>query len=207
MKPDHGLTRTELRRIAEEFQSERDAAKRDVMRAFDERNVALDRATAAETSLARVTAEREALAAAMPSEGADAALAYAAERTARMEAERQLSEARAERDEARNTDWYTQCRQAREMVAGLHREARDWRGRAEAAECRLSEARADAERLDWLIAGAAYRFDDRTEDKQAVALCLGSGVAFPEGVRAAIDSAKSQNTTGSADALDGGGQP
>jgi hypothetical protein len=42
------LTRTELRRIAEEFKSERDAAKRDAMRAFDERNIALDRATAAE---------------------------------------------------------------------------------------------------------------------------------------------------------------
>jgi hypothetical protein len=35
------LTRTELRRIAEEFKSERDAAKRDAMRAFDERNVLL----------------------------------------------------------------------------------------------------------------------------------------------------------------------
>jgi hypothetical protein len=35
------LSNTELRRIAEEFMSERDAAKRDTMRAFDERDIAL----------------------------------------------------------------------------------------------------------------------------------------------------------------------
>lgn len=36
------LTRTELRRIAEEFKTERDAAKRDTLRAFDERNILLN---------------------------------------------------------------------------------------------------------------------------------------------------------------------
>lgn len=36
------LTRTELRRIADEFKSERDAAKRDAMRAFEERDLLLN---------------------------------------------------------------------------------------------------------------------------------------------------------------------
>lgn len=35
-------TRADWQRVAEEFQSERDAAKADALRAFDERNVALD---------------------------------------------------------------------------------------------------------------------------------------------------------------------
>lgn len=35
------LSRTELQSVAEEFRSERDAAKRDTVRAFDERNLAL----------------------------------------------------------------------------------------------------------------------------------------------------------------------
>jgi hypothetical protein len=39
------LSRTELRRVAEEFKSERDAAKRDAMRAFDERNALLHEMT------------------------------------------------------------------------------------------------------------------------------------------------------------------
>jgi len=52
------LTRTELRRIADEFRSERDAAKRDTMRAFDERNVALNQLATAE---ARIAQYREAL--------------------------------------------------------------------------------------------------------------------------------------------------
>lgn len=41
MSEQNTATRTELRRVAEEFKSERDAAKRDAMRAFDERNIAL----------------------------------------------------------------------------------------------------------------------------------------------------------------------
>lgn len=41
MKDIKDLTRTELRRIAEEFKAERDAAKADAMRAFDERNILL----------------------------------------------------------------------------------------------------------------------------------------------------------------------
>jgi hypothetical protein len=36
-------TRSELLRIIEEMKSERDAAKRDTLRAFDERNVLLNR--------------------------------------------------------------------------------------------------------------------------------------------------------------------
>lgn len=40
------LTRTELLRIVEEFKSERDAAKRDAMRAFDERNILLNQLVA-----------------------------------------------------------------------------------------------------------------------------------------------------------------
>lgn len=44
------LTRTELRRIAEEFKSERDAAKRDAMRAFEERDILLNRLKACEAA-------------------------------------------------------------------------------------------------------------------------------------------------------------
>lgn len=40
------LSKSELLRVCEEFQSERDAAKRDAARAFDERNVALAEARA-----------------------------------------------------------------------------------------------------------------------------------------------------------------
>lgn len=36
------LTRAELLRVIEEFKSERDAAKRDTLRAFEERDLALD---------------------------------------------------------------------------------------------------------------------------------------------------------------------
>lgn len=48
-------------RVVAEFQSERDAAKRDAMRAFDERNLALDRAQTAEKQLQRVQAASERL--------------------------------------------------------------------------------------------------------------------------------------------------
>ena len=51
------LSRTELLRVLDEFKSERDAAKRDAMRAFDERNIALARAEAAEAECARLRQE------------------------------------------------------------------------------------------------------------------------------------------------------
>lgn len=48
------LTRTELRRIAEEFMSERDAAKRDALRAFDERDLALNEIERLRTTLREI---------------------------------------------------------------------------------------------------------------------------------------------------------
>lgn len=41
LPPASDLSKAEWRRIAEEFMQERDSAKRDAMRAFDERNIAL----------------------------------------------------------------------------------------------------------------------------------------------------------------------
>lgn len=52
------LTRTELRRVADEFKSERDAAKRDTLRAIEDRNAALAALAAAERELAELRAQQ-----------------------------------------------------------------------------------------------------------------------------------------------------
>lgn len=62
----------------------------------------IDFARQLERELAAVTEERDALAAAMPSEGADAALAYAAEKTLREKAE---AECERLREDAERINW------------------------------------------------------------------------------------------------------
>lgn len=60
-RPD--LTRAEIWRVADEFQSERDAAKRDAARMQDERDIALNRCAALTNELAEARRERDELAA------------------------------------------------------------------------------------------------------------------------------------------------
>jgi hypothetical protein len=55
------LTRTELRRVADEFKSARDAAERDTLRAIEDRNAALEALRNAEAALHKVQARLVAL--------------------------------------------------------------------------------------------------------------------------------------------------
>ena len=77
------LSNTELRRIADEFKSERDAAKRDTMRAFDERDILLNHLMAMEREIAAARAELDALRASVEELEADNAALREAQKDAK----------------------------------------------------------------------------------------------------------------------------
>ena len=133
--PPRELSKTELRRVADEFQSERDAAKRDVMRIAEERDNAL--------------AELAGLRAAPPAEPAPDKLLPPHD--ARM------IEAMDELEAAMRAKWEAE----RDRISNLHAEAQHEidEGRAERDALRAVVAAADAMRATPLNIAALCAYD------------------------------------------------